>query len=551
VSADKTIVIGTRGSALALYQSNRVADMIRDALGRECRLEILKTSGDLDTSKPLAELGIVGAFTKELERALLAGEVDVCVHSLKDVPTERPAGLGIAAQPERVMVHDLLIVHPDAVDPTAAPIPLKQGASVGTSSLRRRAQLLALRPDLQIQGIRGNVPTRADKARTGEVDAVVLAAAGVRRLELDLGDLQAFDLSLEQFVPAPGQGALAIETRADDPLFTQLGEALHDADVARCTEAERQTLHGLGAGCSVPLGAQAIPLRTGELLLRAVLGPADPEHPRPRLRQALVRGSDPQALAELTLRILGRPLEASGDALAGKTVLVARDPGRATELIAGIEALGGAARCHAPTAVQPLPADDLEQIVAALQTEGWVLFASANAVQQLLERLGPGAAERLHPPRVGAVGPATARALAEAKVAVDLVADKADAAGLAAAVLARGERPAVFLPAAKGGRPELREALTAAGCRVAVRELYASTPLPPPDTSALADVDAIVFTSPSGARALLEGQPAAREKQLVAIGETTARAIEALGLSCAVASQPSAAALIEALVAVC
>ncbi|MCA8921465.1 MAG: hydroxymethylbilane synthase, partial [Planctomycetes bacterium] len=266
--------IGTRGSKLALYQSNRVAAMIQERLGRPCELVILKTRGDVDRSRPVADLGVVGAFTKELERALLEHEVDLAVHSLKDLPTTLPPGLTVACQPERVLVHDVLLIHPEAYRPDADGVPLRGGARLGTASLRRQAQLAAVRPDLLPVAIRGNVPTRVNMAKQGEVDAVVLAAAGVTRLELDLAPLHEHPLPTDAFLPAPAQGALGIEVRADDAELIEALQALHDPTVERATAAERELLHGLGVGCSVPLGALATVAATGEVSLRAALGPA-------------------------------------------------------------------------------------------------------------------------------------------------------------------------------------------------------------------------------------------------------------------------------------
>ncbi|MCW8140945.1 MAG: hydroxymethylbilane synthase, partial [Planctomycetota bacterium] len=208
--------IGTRGSELALWQAHLVADHVR-ALGLEVELVLIKTSGDLDTTRPLAELGQatgeVGLFTKEIQRALLRGEVDLAVHSLKDLPTDPTPGLTLLARPVRAPVSDLLLCHPGAVDEADPVVPLARGATVGTSSVRRRVQLLALRPDLELVSIRGNVPTRVDKARTREVDAVVLAMAGIDRLALDLAGVRRVELPPAWFVCAPGQGALGIEAR--------------------------------------------------------------------------------------------------------------------------------------------------------------------------------------------------------------------------------------------------------------------------------------------------------------------------------------------------
>lgn len=552
--------IGTRGSELALWQAHLVADHVR-ALGLEVELVLIKTSGDLDTTRPLAELGQatgeVGLFTKEIQRALLRGEVDLAVHSLKDLPTDPTPGLTLLARPVRAPVSDLLLCHPGAVDEADPVVPLARGAKVGTSSVRRRVQLLALRPDLELVSIRGNVPTRVDKARTREVDAVVLAMAGIDRLALDLAGVRRVELPPAWFVCAPGQGALGIEARADDRALLEALAGLDAPAVRDATEAERDLLHAIGAGCSVPLGAHAVLDPAHRLELRAVLGPAEVPAPgqRPWLRRALVRARDPRRAAALAHAVLGElppPRPAEPALLRGRRVLVLREADRARELVQALAALGADARCHPPTEDRSLGAPELGEALAATAPDGWVALTSVSAVRHLVSDLGPGAADALRARRVAAVGPATARALAEVDVPVDLVADEETGAGLAKALLERlgAARPPVLLPTARGGRPELGDALTAAGCPVRRVELYESVPLAPPPAEAL-EVDAVVVASPSGARAALGGcAGAGLRARVVAIGPTTAEAVTALGLEvAATADRPTTEGVLRALAA--
>jgi hydroxymethylbilane synthase len=412
-------------------------------------------------------------------------------------------------------------------------------------------QLLEVRPDLVLVPVRGNVPTRADKARTGELEAVVLAAAGVGRLGIDLGAVRPFSLPPERFVPAPGQAALGLEARADDARLLEALAALHDPEVARSTAAERQLLHGLGAGCSVPLGAHALPGADGRLLLRAVLGPGG-AHPRPRLRRALVRAPDPQAAAELALRVLDpSPAPLEGPALRGRRVLLLRDPARGDELVEALEALGAEARCRAATEPRPLLAP--EQVRAAvrdLPRGSWVLLASPQAAQCFAAALDEPARAALFHLRLGAVGPGTARELAEADLPVDLLARRADGAGLAEELLGRAGAPppAVLLPAARMGRAELGEALAAAGVRVERLALYATEPCPPLGASELEHVDALVLFAPSAARAALAGVTPPPGCALVAIGPTTAGELAFLGHPAReVADAPTPAGILAAL----
>lgn len=238
------VVIGSRGSKLALWQSNHVKDLLL-AAGIESRIEIIQTTGDKITDVPLARLGAEtstkGLFTKEIEDALLDESVDLAVHSMKDMPTDLPPGLRIAAVPSREEVRDAII------GSTLADLP--QGARVGTSALRRQAQLKAVRPDLIIESVRGNVDTRLRKLDEGQFDAILLAAAGLRRLgwESRITELVPMDV----ICPAVGQGALAIETREGDSRF----DFLNDAGTQHAVDIERAFLRAMGGGCQVPMGA--------------------------------------------------------------------------------------------------------------------------------------------------------------------------------------------------------------------------------------------------------------------------------------------------------
>jgi len=236
------LVIASRGSQLALWQARWVAAQLT-AAGHPCRIEIIKTTGDKITDVPLAKVGSKGLFTKEIEEALLDGRADVAVHSLKDLPTELPEGLVLAAVPEREDPRDAVVGR------KLAELPL--GARVGTSSLRRAAQLRQLRPDLQVESVRGNLDTRLRKLDEGQYDAILLAAAGLKRL--GWGDRIAEILAPEQMCPAVGQGALAIETRAG---FEKVA-LLDHADTHTAVVAERGVLAALGGGCQVPIGAYA------------------------------------------------------------------------------------------------------------------------------------------------------------------------------------------------------------------------------------------------------------------------------------------------------
>ena len=267
--------IGTRGSALALAQSGRVRDRLANEAPDEVLLEVIETSGDRNPMASLRRFGGKGIFTKEIEEALLMGRVDLAVHSLKDLPTEMTPGLVIGAMLTREDPRDAVIAR------GAAPLArLPKGSTVGTSSLRRRAQILARRPDLEVVDLRGNVPTRLARVEEGRFDAVVVAAAGLLRLNLIERATELLDDSF--MLPAPGQGVIAVQIREGDALAAAAAARLHDAEAAAEAGAERALLAALGGGCLVPIGARAR-VKDGTLSLSGFVG--DPSG-RPALRRA-------------------------------------------------------------------------------------------------------------------------------------------------------------------------------------------------------------------------------------------------------------------------
>ena len=262
-------IIGSRGSKLALWQSEWVRSRLTELRpGTEIRIEIIKTSGDVLLNVPLATIGGKGVFTKELEEALLAGEIDLAVHSLKDLPTTLPDGLAITAITEREDARDALVLPEGAATDKNSLASLPHGAIVGTSSLRRQAQLKHLRGDVRIKDLRGNVDTRLRKLDEGGYDVIILASAGLRRLGFERRISAA--IGHEEMLPAVGQGALGIETRANDVRTAALVSLLDHASTRAACTAERSLLHALGGGCQVPIAAHAT-VRGNALRLEALV----------------------------------------------------------------------------------------------------------------------------------------------------------------------------------------------------------------------------------------------------------------------------------------
>jgi len=291
--------IGSRGSQLALWQANHIRALLGER-GHQAEIEIITTTGDKISDVALAKVGTKGMFTKEIEEALVEARIDLAVHSLKDLPTELPPGLEIAAVTVRANPRDVFCApHYKSLED------LPRGARVGTSSLRRQAQLKVLRPDLQIHPLRGNVDTRVRKLEAGEFDAIILAAAGLDRL----GRAEVVKQVLPPGVmcPAAGQGALGVETRAGDVVTRELLKFLDDSAARATTTCERALLKKLGGGCQVPIGALA-EVRQGILHLEAIV--ADPAGSQ--LIRESRDGHDPILLGEAVGETL---LERGGEAI--------------------------------------------------------------------------------------------------------------------------------------------------------------------------------------------------------------------------------------------
>jgi len=246
------IVIGSRGSDLALWQANHVKAQLEN-IGCSVEIKIIVTQGDAIQHLSFDKLEGKGFFTKEIEKELLEGTIDLAVHSHKDLETNPPKGLVIAAVSERENPADLLLVAKSAVD-TSKDWNLKEGAIVGTSSARRKSQVMRFRNDVEIKDLRGNVPTRIDKLRKGDYDAILLAKAGVDRLKIDLSEFEVIVMDPTSFVPAPAQGVLGLQVREGDQAIFDTVNKLNDVAVAKRIGIERKVLNLMEGGCQLPLG---------------------------------------------------------------------------------------------------------------------------------------------------------------------------------------------------------------------------------------------------------------------------------------------------------
>jgi hydroxymethylbilane synthase len=298
-----SIILGTRGSELAMFQAHHVAWILQSKnVDLSVKIKTIMTTGDKILDTPLAKVGDKGLFVKEIENELLAGEIDIAVHSCKDLPTELPVGLTIAAFGAREDARDAFIGKPGSDARSLSDI--VPGGTIGTSSLRRRSQLMSMRPDLDIVDIRGNVDTRIRKIEEMNLDGTILATAGIKRLERLFEASFFFDV--EEMIPAVGQGVIAIESRENDPVVRDLLSNFNDGDSAAAVTAERALMKVLEGGCQVPIGAHAR-VRGSRLSIKAYLGSLDGK----KFIRDEIEGPVEEA-GDLGVRLAARMYEAGG-----------------------------------------------------------------------------------------------------------------------------------------------------------------------------------------------------------------------------------------------
>lgn len=522
-----SIRIGTRTSKLAMWQTQHIAALISAAdPTRTVEIVPFVTKGDKTQAagKPLPEIGGKGLFTLELEQSLLSGDIDLAVHSLKDLPVEDPAGLCLGAIVGRADVRDVLITRSGG--PLAA---LTAGMTVGTSSLRRQAQLLAQRPDLRVQSIRGNVDTRIKKtlATDGPYDAVILAAAGVDRLALD--DHISERLDLDWMLPAPGQAAIGVQCRADDAITLAVLGQIDCGDVRSCVSAERAFLHGLSGGCSTPVAAHAT-LTDGTIQLKGRVLSAD------GTQQVAVSdsGSDPIALGErmanaaLQQGALGLLGLETPSTIGGKRIIVTRSEQQAHKLVNKLTQRGATAIPFPVIRFEPLPAPTLATEVSSLREDDWLVFTSVNAVDYF-NASHP--LNQLPPCKLAAVGSASCAALEAFGLTIDLIPSIFSGEQLAHELGdLSGKR--VLLPRTKAGRPEIVNRLRAKGGDVVDIALYDTVQASPSAESyaTLAQgYDMVTFTSPSSVRNFFDLVDEVPDVDFATIGPSTSAELRTFG----------------------
>ncbi len=544
------IRLGTRSSRLALWQAHAVAALLRGR-GVECEIVQIETRGDDITDRPLPEIGGDGVFTERIETSLRASEIDIAVHSLKDLPVDDPGELCVCAVLGRQEVREVLVSREGR---SLAALPA--GALIGSSSTRRQAQLLALRPDLVVRPIRGNVETRIRKVESGEYDATLLAGAGVLRLGL-AGKIAQW-LEVFEILPAPGQGALAVQCRTADQATRAVLAGLDEPALHAETDAERGFLRALGGGCSAPVGAYAR-ARGRRLVLHGRVSALDGSRSvdvegEGEDHAALVASLADKALregaAELIASAARRPVSQvpAGSSLRGLRVLVTRAREQSDELCRRL-AEAGAVPVALPL-IRIAPLEDTRELDAAIEnlaSYGWLVFASANGVELFMKRFEAARGEgpwTNGAPRVAAVGPGTAEALRRHGVSIDFMPAVHTGIALAEGIVETASEGLggvrVLMPRARDGREDAAVLLRHHGAVVSDVPTYRTDPCIPSEEDLAplyAGVDAILFTSSSAVTSWCDQvraggrlAQAARRAVIACIGPATASTARGRGL---------------------
>jgi hydroxymethylbilane synthase len=497
----RKIIIGSRGSDLALWQAEHVKASLKK-IGIDSEIKIIKTQGDKIQNLSFDKLEGKGFFTKEIEDALISKETDLAVHSHKDLPTTSPVGLVVAAVSDREDPAELILIRREAADETLK-FSFKKGAVVGTSSARRKCQLLAYREDISIKDIRGNVPTRIDKLRKGDYDAIVLAAAGVTRLKIDLSEFHVEKPDVRDFVPAPAQGVLALQVREEDEWLIEKLQKLTSLHTQEEINIERKILNLFDGGCQLPLGVYC--KKEGDNFKVIAVKASDWSTPPKRICEI---ASEAKGLAE---RIVEKFVQVKPC-----KVLITRDLEEDNYFFRTLYANRFQVSGKSFIDVQPVAFKD------APLTD-WVFFTSRNSVKYFLE----------HQPQLkknvkfGVMGKGTEEMLRSFGKNADFVGNHPDPVDTGKAFAEVVEKASVLIPCAEGSMRSIKKQI-AKSAKVTEVIVYQSTPL---TKTKATEADVIIFTSPSNVEGFFNANNLENVKRVIAIGPVTAEKLRSYGVS--------------------
>jgi hydroxymethylbilane synthase len=494
---NRKIIIASRGSELALWQANFVQGELKK-IGINSEIKIYKTQGDIIQHLSFDKLEGKGFFTKEIEEALLKGEADLAVHSHKDLPTESPEGLVVAAVSYRENPNELVLIRKECVD-LKRKFAFRKNAIVGTSSARRKAQLLGFRSDIELKDLRGNVPTRIQKLRDKQYDAILLAAAGVERLKIDVSEFHVEELNPKEFIPAPAQGVLAMQTRENDHELIAALQKIHHEDVQECISIERKILNLFEGGCHMPLGAYC---ELDDETYKIWTAMADDWNTP--LKVTYTETKKPEIIAErIVEKIKG---------IKSASVYITRNL-REDDFFFNVLKQNGCA-------VSGRALIETNRILLKIIPDGdWVFFSSKHAVRHYLgqTKLKPGM-------KIAAVGKGTSDELRKFNLRADFIGGGNDTRITGKQFGAVAGRSTVLFPQAKGSMKAIQQQLTTA--KVIDLIVYETISRPAED---LPDADILVFTSPSNLEAYLTKKKISKQQKIVAMGHATGSTLKEKG----------------------
>ncbi|MGJ1205185.1 hydroxymethylbilane synthase [Sphingobacterium lactis] len=521
---NRKLIIGTRGSELALWQANFVKDRLAE-ISVEAELKIIKTQGDIIQHLRLDKLEGKGFFTKELEEELLSGQIDLAVHSHKDLPTVNPPGLIIAAVSEREDPAELLIVHKDCVD-ISKRLSLKHSANVGTSSNRRKAQLLSLRPDLDFDDLRGNLQTRVQKLRDEKYDAIVLAKAGISRINMDLSDFHLEEIPAVEVVPAPAQGVLAIQIRESDQELFDILQQIHNQEVAEAISVERKVLNLFDGGCHAPLGSYC---RKKDGKFQSWTSIADTNEDFPD--RIFMESETTEGMAE---KIFAKY---SKDRKLPASVFITRDLDENSYLARFLNKHN--IQVDARSLIRIFPTiNKLDSFI--LKRADWIFFNSKNAIEHFF-KLEPWILKKT---KIAVLGRGSEDTLRKFNRVADFSGDNLgiDTEGIAQEFAKLVDGQTVLIPRAEGSLKTIQKALTE-NTKVIDMTIYETVIEENVDKS---NAEVLIFTSPSNVEAYFRENLADPDQKIICIGHSTAKAIAELGLKYSLPYTPDEIGLAEA-----
>ncbi len=525
LNVNRKLIIGTRGSELALWQANFVKDRLAD-IGVQAELKIIKTQGDIIQHLRLDKLEGKGFFTKELEEELLSGGIDLAVHSHKDLPTVNPPGLIIAAVSEREDPAELLIVHKDCVD-ISKRLSLKHNATIGTSSNRRKAQLLSLRPDLEFDDLRGNLQTRVQKLRDEKYDAIMLAKAGIARINMDLSDFHLEEIPPVELIPAPAQGVLAIQIRESDTELFDILQGIHNKEVAETIAVERKVLNMFDAGCHAPLGSYC---RKKDGMYQSWTSIADTNEDFPD--RVFLQAESTEGMAE---KIFAKY---SKDRKLPSSIFITRD-------LAENSYLGRYLKKHEiqiddRSLIRIFPTiNKLDSFI--LKRADWIFFNSKNAIEHFF-KLEPLILKKT---KIAVLGRGSEDTLRKFNRIADFSGDNLgiETEDIAKEFAKLVDGQTVLIPRAEGSYMTIQKALTPE-TKVIDMPIY-ETVIEEEVNKTNAEV--MIFTSPSNVEAYFRENLADPDQKIICIGHSTAAAIKNLGLNYTLPFTPDEIGLAEAI----